>query len=120
MPVHGRAGIAEALHRRHLLPRRVGGRGAFGHRRLLTGQRRVGARLLGKIPHRHAWKKLRHAQSDWHVDHHPDEIADPEALTLTLSVNGQAATARQHEDMIYPIAAQIAHLLTVVTLEPGD
>lgn len=49
-----------------------------------------------------------------------DEIADPLALEMTLSINGER---RQHSltgDMIYDIYAQIEYLSTVMTLEPGD
>jgi 2-keto-4-pentenoate hydratase/2-oxohepta-3-ene-1,7-dioic acid hydratase in catechol pathway len=49
-----------------------------------------------------------------------DEIADPHALEMWLTVNG---VEKQHTitgDMIYDIYDQIAYLSTVMTLEPGD
>ena len=49
-----------------------------------------------------------------------DEIADPQALTITTKVNG---IQRQHAStaaMIHPIRQQIEHLTTAFTLEPGD
>jgi len=49
-----------------------------------------------------------------------DEIADPYALTIHLQVNGQERQRSSTGDMIYSIAAQIAHLSTAMTLEPGD
>jgi len=49
-----------------------------------------------------------------------DEVADPQALTLHLSVNGVERQRSSTGDMIYNIAAQIAYLTTVMTLEPGD
>lgn len=49
-----------------------------------------------------------------------DDVADAEALMLSLTVNGEERQRSNTGDMIYSIAAQIAHLSTVMTLEPGD
>lgn len=49
-----------------------------------------------------------------------DEIADPMALTLKLSVNGEQRQFKSSGDMIYDIYQQIQYLSTVMTLEPGD
>jgi 2-keto-4-pentenoate hydratase/2-oxohepta-3-ene-1,7-dioic acid hydratase in catechol pathway len=49
-----------------------------------------------------------------------DEVADPQALTLHLSVNGEERQRSSTGDMIYNIRAQIAYLSTVMTLEVGD
>jgi 2-keto-4-pentenoate hydratase/2-oxohepta-3-ene-1,7-dioic acid hydratase in catechol pathway len=49
-----------------------------------------------------------------------DEVPDPHALTLHLSVNGAEKQRSSTGDMIYDIPAQIAYLSTVMTLEPGD
>ena len=49
-----------------------------------------------------------------------NEIADPQALTLSLKVNG---TVRQHVhtgDMIFTVACLISYCSKVFTLEPGD
>ena len=50
----------------------------------------------------------------------PAMVGDPQALTLTLSVNGalrqQGSTAR----MIFPVAALISYLSQMMTLWPGD
>lgn len=49
-----------------------------------------------------------------------DEVADPHALTLHLTVNGVEKQRSSTGDMIYDIRQQIAYLSTVMTLEPGD
>lgn len=49
-----------------------------------------------------------------------DEIADPEVLQMTLTVNGEVRQSHDTSDMIYGIAAQIAELSTVMTLMSGD
>ena len=49
-----------------------------------------------------------------------DEIADPLALHMTLTVNGEVRQDWSTDDMIYDIYEQIAYLSTVMTLEPGD
>lgn len=49
-----------------------------------------------------------------------DEVADPQSLHMTLTVNGEVRQDFQTDDMIYDIAAQIAELTTVMTLMPGD
>jgi len=49
-----------------------------------------------------------------------DEIADPHALTLSLTVNGEQRQRTSTGDMIYSIYDQIEYLSTVMTLEPGD
>jgi len=49
-----------------------------------------------------------------------DEVPDPHALEMTLSVNGEERQRSSTGDMIYNINAQIAYLSTVMTLYPGD
>jgi 2-keto-4-pentenoate hydratase/2-oxohepta-3-ene-1,7-dioic acid hydratase in catechol pathway len=49
-----------------------------------------------------------------------DEVADPHALTMWLTVNGEERQRTSTGDMIYNIFEQIAYLSTVMTLEPGD
>ncbi len=49
-----------------------------------------------------------------------DEVPDPHALMLHLSVNGIERQRSSTGDMIYDIRQQIAYLSTVMTLEPGD
>ena len=49
-----------------------------------------------------------------------DEIADPLALQMTLTVNGEQRQHASTGDMIYNIDQQIEYLSSVMTLEPGD
>lgn len=49
-----------------------------------------------------------------------DEVADPMALEMVLTVNGEERQRMSSADMIYDIYDQIAYLSTVMTLEPGD
>ena len=49
-----------------------------------------------------------------------DEIADPHALEMRLFVNGELRQKTSTGGMVYNIAAQIAELSSVMTLEPGD
>lgn len=49
-----------------------------------------------------------------------DEIADPLALRMQLTVNGEIRQDFPTSDMIYDIYEQIAYLTQVFTLMPGD
>ncbi|RMB85969.1 fumarylacetoacetate hydrolase family protein [Streptomyces shenzhenensis] len=49
-----------------------------------------------------------------------DEIPDPLALRMTLTVNGEVRQDWTTSDMIYDIYEQIAYLSQVFTLMPGD
>ena len=49
-----------------------------------------------------------------------DEVPDPLALRMTLSVNGEVRQDWPTNDMIYNIYDQIAYLSQVFTLMPGD
>jgi 2-keto-4-pentenoate hydratase/2-oxohepta-3-ene-1,7-dioic acid hydratase in catechol pathway len=49
-----------------------------------------------------------------------DEIDDPHALTLRLSVNGEVRQQHPTSDMIHDVYQQIAYLTQVFTLMPGD
>jgi 2-keto-4-pentenoate hydratase/2-oxohepta-3-ene-1,7-dioic acid hydratase in catechol pathway len=49
-----------------------------------------------------------------------DEIADPQSLRLTLKLNGQVRQDASTAQMIFPVAAVIAFISQMVTLEPGD
>jgi 2-keto-4-pentenoate hydratase/2-oxohepta-3-ene-1,7-dioic acid hydratase in catechol pathway len=49
-----------------------------------------------------------------------DEIADPHALMMWLTVNGEERQRTSTGDMLYNIYEQIAYLTIVMTLEPGD
>ncbi|HIJ88775.1 MAG TPA: fumarylacetoacetate hydrolase family protein [Desulfuromonadales bacterium] len=47
-------------------------------------------------------------------------VADPHALNLKLSVNGEIRQNGTTADMIHRIAQIIAHISAIFTLEPGD
>ncbi|WP_432537867.1 fumarylacetoacetate hydrolase family protein [Kineococcus arenarius] len=49
-----------------------------------------------------------------------DEVADPHALRMRLSVNGETRQDGGTDDMIYDVYEQIAYLTQVMTLMPGD
>jgi 2-keto-4-pentenoate hydratase/2-oxohepta-3-ene-1,7-dioic acid hydratase in catechol pathway len=49
-----------------------------------------------------------------------DEITDPHALEMVLTVNGEERQRDKTGGMIYNIFQQIAYLTTVMTLMPGD
>ena len=49
-----------------------------------------------------------------------DEVSDPMALEMQLSVNGELRQRSSTADMIYSIYQQIEYLSSVMTLEPGD
>lgn len=49
-----------------------------------------------------------------------DEITDPLALEMVLTVNGEERQRSSTGDMVYDIYDQIEYLSTVMTLEPGD
>ena len=50
----------------------------------------------------------------------PDEISDPQDLTITTTVNGEIRQQASTSNMIHSIRQQIEHLTTAFTLEPGD
>ena len=50
----------------------------------------------------------------------PNELADPQDLTLRTLVNGEERQRDNTSGMIHDIAAQIAYLSQVMTLKPGD
>jgi 2-keto-4-pentenoate hydratase/2-oxohepta-3-ene-1,7-dioic acid hydratase in catechol pathway len=49
-----------------------------------------------------------------------DEIADPQALSLELRVNGEVLQTGSTHDMIFSVAKLIEYITDFVTLEPGD
>lgn len=49
-----------------------------------------------------------------------DEIANPHALEMRMFINGEQRQQANTGEMVYNIWQQIAHLSTVMTLEPGD
>jgi 2-keto-4-pentenoate hydratase/2-oxohepta-3-ene-1,7-dioic acid hydratase in catechol pathway len=49
-----------------------------------------------------------------------DEIPDPQALDLWLSVNGETRQKSNTADMVFGCAALVSHCSRFMTLEPGD
>jgi 2-keto-4-pentenoate hydratase/2-oxohepta-3-ene-1,7-dioic acid hydratase in catechol pathway len=49
-----------------------------------------------------------------------DSMPDPQTVTLELRVNGQVKQHASTGQMIFPVAAVIAFISSIVTLEPGD
>ncbi len=49
-----------------------------------------------------------------------DEVADPQALTLALRVNGEPRQHTTTADMIFGVAEIVAYLSSFMTLLPGD
>jgi 2-keto-4-pentenoate hydratase/2-oxohepta-3-ene-1,7-dioic acid hydratase in catechol pathway len=49
-----------------------------------------------------------------------DEIADPHALDLSLSIGGEVLQHSNTRELIFKIPDLVAYLSSVVTLEPGD
>jgi 2-keto-4-pentenoate hydratase/2-oxohepta-3-ene-1,7-dioic acid hydratase in catechol pathway len=47
-------------------------------------------------------------------------VQTPQALTLTLTVNGQVKQHANTASMVFSIREIIEHLTTIMTLEPGD
>lgn len=47
-------------------------------------------------------------------------VPDPQALTLSLTVNGQGKQLSNTASMVFSVEKIIEHLSTVLTLEPGD
>jgi 2-keto-4-pentenoate hydratase/2-oxohepta-3-ene-1,7-dioic acid hydratase in catechol pathway len=49
-----------------------------------------------------------------------DELPDPQAIQLELSVNGQVRQRSSTADMIFPVAEIVSYLSRFMTLLPGD
>lgn len=50
----------------------------------------------------------------------PDEIADPQNLAMTLTVNGEVMQTGSTSTMIFDIGHLISYLSRIMTLHPGD
>ena len=50
----------------------------------------------------------------------PSAVGDPQALELTLDLNGERMQTGHTARMIFPVAEIIAHLSTLMSLHPGD
>jgi 2-keto-4-pentenoate hydratase/2-oxohepta-3-ene-1,7-dioic acid hydratase in catechol pathway len=49
-----------------------------------------------------------------------DEIPDPHALDIRLTLSGEVMQSANTRDLIFPIPQLIAYLSSIVPLEPGD
>lgn len=49
-----------------------------------------------------------------------DELADPHNLDISLTLNGEVMQHANTRDLIFPIPELIAHISSIVPLEPGD
>lgn len=49
-----------------------------------------------------------------------DKIADPHALDISLTINGETLQSSNTKNLIFNIPALVAYLSSVFTLEPGD
>lgn len=49
-----------------------------------------------------------------------DEVADPHALDISLTINGEVLQHSNTRELIFKIPELVAYLSSVVTLEPGD
>ena len=50
----------------------------------------------------------------------PDEFVDPDDLALGCELDGEELQSCRTSQMIFPVAALVAHLSSIVTLYPGD
>jgi 2-keto-4-pentenoate hydratase/2-oxohepta-3-ene-1,7-dioic acid hydratase in catechol pathway len=50
----------------------------------------------------------------------PDEAGAPDALELALDLNGERMQEARTDDLIFSIPRLVAHLSSLMTLEPGD
>jgi 2-keto-4-pentenoate hydratase/2-oxohepta-3-ene-1,7-dioic acid hydratase in catechol pathway len=49
-----------------------------------------------------------------------DEIADPQTLSMRLTVNGDTRQSGSTRDMIFPVAALVSYISRFMSLQPGD
>ncbi|NNF59616.1 MAG: fumarylacetoacetate hydrolase family protein [Rhodothermaceae bacterium] len=49
-----------------------------------------------------------------------EQVGDPQALTITLTINGEVRQQGTTDHMIFPVARLVSYLSSVFTLEPGD
>ena len=50
----------------------------------------------------------------------PDELGDPQALDMTMDLNGERMQTGHSSKMIFGVAQIIAHLSEIMSLQPGD
>jgi 2-keto-4-pentenoate hydratase/2-oxohepta-3-ene-1,7-dioic acid hydratase in catechol pathway len=49
-----------------------------------------------------------------------DEVPDPQALRLRLTLNGEVLQEASTAEMIFPVATLVEYISRYITLEPGD
>ena len=49
-----------------------------------------------------------------------DEVPDPQALPIKLTVNGQVKQNASTAEMVFPVVAVVSFLSQMLTLQPGD
>jgi len=49
-----------------------------------------------------------------------DEVDDPQSLRMTLKLNGEVEQDASTAEMVFPVAAVVEFVSSIVTLEPGD
>ncbi|KAB1138953.1 fumarylacetoacetate hydrolase family protein [Streptomyces luteolifulvus] len=57
-------------------------------------------------------------QGPWLVT--PDELPDPDRLSITCTVNGETVQSGSTDQLIFPVSTLISHLSFVLELSPGD
>ncbi|WP_367325889.1 fumarylacetoacetate hydrolase family protein [Streptomyces sp. HUAS ZL42] len=57
-------------------------------------------------------------QGPWLVS--PDELPDPDRLSITCTVNGETVQSGSTDQLIFPVSTLISHLSFVLELSPGD
>jgi 2,4-didehydro-3-deoxy-L-rhamnonate hydrolase len=117
----GRLGGRTRLRHRHPGQERVRGRCAQACRRLLPGQRRVGARIPARAPRPVGQGQVaRHfgPVGPWLVT--ADEVPDPQVLSIWLELNGKRVQDGTTKNMIFTIAFIVSYLSRFMTLVPGD
>ena len=50
----------------------------------------------------------------------PDEAGPPDAIAISLTLNGERMQSSSTADLIHPVPALVAYLSMLMTLEPGD
>jgi 2-keto-4-pentenoate hydratase/2-oxohepta-3-ene-1,7-dioic acid hydratase in catechol pathway len=50
----------------------------------------------------------------------PDEAGPPDAIEFNLELNGEVMQSARTDDLVFGVAELLAHLSTLMTLEPGD
>ncbi len=50
----------------------------------------------------------------------PDEVGAPDSISFELTLNGETMQSASTDDLIFGVPALVAHLSSLMTLEPGD